>query len=80
LKEHATYKGYSKEDAQVQWFWQIMEAYPEARQRQLLSFVTGSDRVPMAGLAALKFVIHKAGDDSENIVGAATCFNVCRTI
>ena len=53
-----------------------MKEYPEKRQREVLSYVTGSDRVPIAGFAALKFVVYKAGDDAEVLPGAATCFNV----
>jgi len=33
--------------------------------KQLLSFTTGSDRVPVGGLAKLKFIIAKNGEDSD---------------
>ena len=33
--------------------------------KQLLNFTTGSDRVPVGGLAKLKLIIAKNGEDSE---------------
>ena len=33
--------------------------------KQLLNFTTGSDRVPVGGLAKLKFIIAKNGEHSE---------------
>lgn len=42
----------------------VLTAVVSATCRQLLAFVTGSDRVPIDGLGALhpSFVIHKNGD------------------
>jgi HECT-domain (ubiquitin-transferase) len=46
-------------------------------------FVTGSDRVPIGGLKAMKFIIQKNGNgtynihlDSELLPTSHTCFNV----
>lgn len=46
--------------------------------RQLLAFVTGSDRVPINGLGALHppFVIHRNGDARCPVVTACHCRNV----
>ena len=33
--------------------------------KQLLNFTTGSDRVPVGGLAKLKLIIAKNGEDSD---------------
>ena len=59
--------------------------------RKLLQFTTGSDRIPVGGLAKLKLIIAKNGPDSDRLVGlqdltscnislrlpsAHTCFNV----
>ena len=46
-------------------FWQIVRSFPEAQKKQLLAFVTGSDRIPLGGLAKLKFIIVKNGPDSD---------------
>ena len=41
----------------VQWFWSIVERMSASKQRQLLSFVTGSDRIPATGTTDLRFRI-----------------------
>jgi hypothetical protein len=38
-------------------------------------FCTGSDRVPLGGLKALKFMIHKHAN-TDHLPTAQTCFNV----
>lgn len=76
LQQHTTYDGgYSAETRVVRWFWEVMRSWPEAKQRQMLTFVTGSDRVPIGGLRSMKFVIYRKGPDSELLCSAATCFN-----
>lgn len=76
LKQHTTYDGgYTAETRVVRWFWEVMTTWPEAKQRQMLTFVTGSDRVPIGGLRSMKFVIYRKGGDSELLCSAATCFN-----
>jgi hypothetical protein len=44
-------------------------------QKRLLFFATGSDRVPIKGLANLPFVISRNGSDSSRLPTAHTCFN-----
>merc|ERR1712013_312611 len=44
--------------------------------RKLLQFTTGSDRIPVGGLAKLKLIIAKNGPDSDRLPSAHTCFNV----
>ena len=66
LATTATYDGgFAADTPVVRWFWELMRAWPEARQRQLLAFVTGSDRVPIGGLSKQKFVIYRKCGDSE---------------
>lgn len=38
-------------------FWEVFAQFSPAKQRALLSFVTGSNRVPATGIADLKFKI-----------------------
>ncbi len=47
----------------IVWFWQVVHGLDPHDQKRLLFFVTGSDRVPIKGLAALNppFVISRAG-------------------
>ena len=46
-------------------FWKIVREYSETEKKQLLAFITGSDRIPIGGLAKLKFIIVKNGGDSD---------------
>ena len=49
-------------------FWQIVREYGEKEKKRLLQFVTGSDRIPLGGLAKLRFIIVKNGPDSDRFV------------
>ena len=46
-------------------FWAIVREFGEKQKKQLLQFSTGSDRIPLGGLAKLKFIIVKNGPDSD---------------
>jgi len=60
----------------VGWFWDTFkEASPE-KQRKLLSFITGTDRVPAMGAALLPIKITCLGDDEDRYPIARTCFNM----
>lgn len=52
-------------------FWKIVREFSETQKKQLLAFVTGSDRIPLGGLAKLKFIIVKNGPDSDRYVSTA---------
>ena len=46
-------------------FWEIVREFNDTQKKQLLAFVTGSDRIPIGGLSKLRFVIVKNGPDSD---------------
>ena len=46
-------------------FWEIVREFTDMQKKQLLAFVTGSDRIPIGGLSKLRFVIVKNGPDSD---------------
>uniref|UniRef100_A0A7S1CPI5 HECT-type E3 ubiquitin transferase n=1 Tax=Bicosoecida sp. CB-2014 TaxID=1486930 RepID=A0A7S1CPI5_9STRA len=74
--EAATYQdGFSEDSPTVRYFWEVVHTLSPADQRKLLAFVTGSDRAPIRGLGHLKFVISRAGPDSDNLPTSHTCFN-----
>ncbi|KAL8903501.1 MAG: hypothetical protein Q9207_003886 [Kuettlingeria erythrocarpa] len=81
LKAVALYDGWAKEgragnEAVLAWFWDLfMEAGPR-EQRALLSFITGSDRLPAMGAASLVIKISCLGNDSQRFPMARTCFNM----
>ncbi|KAF9374316.1 putative E3 ubiquitin-protein ligase HTD2, partial [Mortierella sp. AD011] len=68
--------GYSPNHTLIKEFWEIVHEDMSAEQhKQLLVFVTGSDRVPIRGLKDLMFVIQRNGPDSERLPTALTCFS-----
>ena len=46
-------------------FWEIFYEFTDEQKKQLLAFVTGSDRVPVGGLSKMKIIIVKNGPDSD---------------
>ncbi|KAF9196588.1 hypothetical protein BGZ50_009103 [Haplosporangium sp. Z 11] len=68
--------GYSPSHTLIKEFWEIVhEDMTPEQHKQLLVFVTGSDRVPIRGLKDLMFVIQRNGPDSDRLPTALTCFS-----
>ena len=59
----------------LEWFWSIFSNLEMKKQRQLLSFITGSDRIPATGTANLHIKISILGGDCHRYPVAHTCFN-----
>ncbi|KAI0181919.1 hypothetical protein GGR52DRAFT_60809 [Hypoxylon sp. FL1284] len=81
LRAVATYNGWPKgadpeREPTVQWFWDTFQRASPAGQRRLLSFITGSDRIPAMGAASLVIKINLAGVDEGRFPSARTCFNI----
>uniref|UniRef100_A0AAX7VQ26 HECT-type E3 ubiquitin transferase n=1 Tax=Astatotilapia calliptera TaxID=8154 RepID=A0AAX7VQ26_ASTCA len=75
LQKAAQYEGYSKTDATVRCFWDVVLAFPLELQKKLLHFATGSDRVPVGGMADLNFKIAKIDVPTDWLPISHTCFN-----
>ncbi|ORY90057.1 hypothetical protein BCR35DRAFT_328705, partial [Leucosporidium creatinivorum] len=75
LKGVTVYQGWSEEDETVQLFWHVFTLFPPTSQRLLLSFITGSDRIPATGSSALTLKITNMGPDSGRWPTSHTCFN-----
>lgn len=60
----------------LKWFWESFEQATPQLQRRLLSFITGSDRIPATGAASLIIRINCLGDDDGRFPSARTCFNM----
>lgn len=58
------------------YFWEVVLNFSNEQKKKLLFFATGTDRVPIGGLAKLNFVIAKSGPDSDRLPSSHTCFNV----
>lgn len=59
----------------VGWFWDAVEAASASNQRNLLGFVTGSDRIPAVGATSLVIKVVYGGPDARRLPIARTCFN-----
>jgi ubiquitin-protein ligase E3 A len=68
--------GFTNTTEAVRWFWNAVHEMDLEDKRRLLQFTTGSDRIPVGGLAKLKLIIARNGPDSERLPSAHTCFNV----
>ncbi len=66
--------GYSSTHTLIRAFWAIVNDYSPEQRRQLLEFVTASDRIPVHGVKSIAFCIIRSGGDSERIPTAMTCF------
>lgn len=68
--------GFTKDTPAVKWFWELVHSMSLDDKRRLLQFTTGSDRIPVGGLAKLRLIITRNGPDSDRLPSAHTCFNV----
>jgi len=70
--------GYDANSDQCRWFWEVvLESFDDDQRRELLTFVTGSDRAPPKGLGApeARLTLSRQGPDCESLPTAHTCFN-----
>jgi ubiquitin-protein ligase E3 A len=67
--------GFTAESPVIVHFWQIVHDMSLEDKKKLLSFCTGSDRVPIKGLGHVSFTISKNGPDSDRLPISHTCFN-----
>ena len=76
LEDSTRYEGFESTSQVVIDFWDIVHnEMTEKERRLLLSFATGSDRAPIKGLGEIKFVIARAGPNSDQLPTSHTCFN-----
>lgn len=77
LEETCEYDGgFSKTHDTIKHFWSVVNEMEDVDKKKLLEFYTGSDRVPVGGLARLRTKIQRSGPDSERLPTAHTCFNI----
>ncbi|XP_067645705.1 probable E3 ubiquitin-protein ligase HERC4 [Eurosta solidaginis] len=76
LELHCEYKnGYHTGDQTIRWFWEIFHDLPESEKKKFLLYLTGSDRIPIQGMKAIKICIQPTTDERFLPV-AHTCFNL----
>lgn len=81
LRAVAIYDGWKEtgrpgEEAVIVWFWELFAEAAAREQRALLSFITGSDRLPAMGATSLIIKISCLGNDTRRFPVARTCFNM----
>jgi len=55
LERNCTYKnGYHVQDETIILFWEVFHSLTTEEKKQFLLFLTGSDRIPIIGMKALK--------------------------
>ncbi|RPD73800.1 hypothetical protein L226DRAFT_488466 [Lentinus tigrinus ALCF2SS1-7] len=76
------YNGYTSSDPVIVWWWRALKSFNREERAKVLSFATGTSRVPLGGFVELqgvqgtqRFSIHKAYGDTDRLPQAHTCFN-----
>ncbi|KAI9511134.1 hypothetical protein F5148DRAFT_1373973 [Russula earlei] len=76
------YNGYTSSDPVIVWWWRALKSFNRDERAKVLSFATGTSRVPLAGFNDLqgvqgtqRFSIHRAYGDPDRLPQAHTCFN-----
>ncbi|XP_011049375.1 PREDICTED: probable E3 ubiquitin-protein ligase HERC4 isoform X2 [Acromyrmex echinatior] len=76
LEKNTTYKDcYSKNHPTIMLFWQVFHELPLEEKKKFLLFLTGSDRIPIQGMKAIKITIQPMTDE-RFLPAAHTCFNL----
>ena len=74
------YVGYTSSDPNIVWWWRALKSFDRDERAKVLSFATGTSRVPLGGFTELqgvqgtqKFSIHRAYGDEDRLPSAHTC-------
>lgn len=60
FERNAEYKnGYTKNDHTIRLFWEVFHELPLEEKKNFLLFLTGSDRIPIQGIKAIKVIFFK---------------------
>lgn len=60
----------------VRWFWDFFQYTQPQAQRKILSFITGTDRIPAMGATSLTIRVACFGEDVSRFPTVRTCFNM----
>ncbi|KAI5123932.1 hypothetical protein M0805_006347 [Coniferiporia weirii] len=76
------YNGYTSSDPVIVWWWRALKSFNRDERAKVLSFATGTSRVPLGGFVDLqgvqgvqRFSIHRAYGSPDRLPQAHTCFN-----
>ena len=77
LRSNTIYQGvFHDQHPIIHWFWKIVQQFTLVQRKQFLSFVTGSERIPIGGLITLKLIIQSTEQEASALPSAHTCFNL----
>ncbi|TRY88331.1 hypothetical protein DNTS_018819 [Danionella cerebrum] len=77
MEENASYKGeFSASHPTVKLFWEVFHEFSLEKKKQFLLFLTGSDRIPIHGMASLRIVIQSTAAEEHYLPVAHTCYNM----
>ncbi|KAI4884476.1 hypothetical protein NFI96_014104 [Prochilodus magdalenae] len=77
LEKNAVYKGeFSASHPTVRMFWEVFHDFPLEKKKQFLLFLTGSDRIPIHGMASLRIVLQSTSAAEHYLPVAHTCYNL----
>ncbi|EXJ64050.1 hypothetical protein A1O7_00385 [Cladophialophora yegresii CBS 114405] len=74
LQHTATYDEYAATDPTILDFWSVVRNMSPEQHKQLLEFVTASDRVPVNGMKSVTFIIQKNGEEDTRLPSSSTCY------
>ncbi|XP_076666112.1 HECT and RLD domain containing E3 ubiquitin ligase 4 isoform X2 [Andrena cerasifolii] len=76
LQKNAMYKaGYTINDPTIVLFWQVFRELTLEEKKKFLLFLTGSDRIPIQGMKAIRITMQPMADE-RSLPVAHTCFNL----
>jgi len=74
LEKGTRYNGFTPQSPVIQWLWEVLHSLSHEEKKKFLKFLTGTDRVPLQGLAALHMTVQRNGPDSDRLPTASTCY------
>ncbi|KAK3089327.1 hypothetical protein FSP39_002760 [Pinctada imbricata] len=77
LEKNTMYKGdYHRYHPTIVWFWDVFHELPLDDKKKFLMYLTGSDRIPILGMQAVRMFIQPTEGGDKYLPVAHTCFNL----
>lgn len=77
LESATVYKPpFTSDHPTIRLFWKVFHAFTTEEKKKFLTFLTGSDRIPILGVKALNLTIQSMKVSEEHLPVAHTCFNI----
>ncbi|KAE8724389.1 E3 ubiquitin-protein ligase UPL5 [Hibiscus syriacus] len=75
-KAHTEYNGYTENDPQITWFWEIISEMSAEQRKVLLFFWTSLKHLPVEGFRGLasQLYVYKSSELHERLPSSHTCF------